>query len=330
MPEVILLRAGRMVSIVLLLQSEGKLTSKQLAERLEVTERTILRDMEELSGAGVPVYAERGPQGGWLLTEGYRAGLTGLHADELAALLLSSQGEALGDLGQRQSLEAGMRKLMAAATDAARRNIEMVQSKIHIDGAGWHAKKYGKEQHPFLPIVQEAVWEERELRIAYDRDGAAGDRVLRPLGLVAKRNVWYVVALTEENELRTFRLSRLKSAELLAERFHAPEDFNLAAYWERSLADFKERLPRYPAVLRVKKQLLRHLEAERYVLSVQVAAEAAAEGWAKVKVEFETPESACKIIMSYGAGMEALEPPALRKLIVDEIEALRVVYWNRA
>ncbi|REK71423.1 helix-turn-helix transcriptional regulator [Paenibacillus paeoniae] len=324
------MRAGRLVSIVLLLQSEGKLTSKQLAERLEVTERTVLRDMEELSGAGVPVYAERGPQGGWLLTEGYRSSLTGLHSDELTALLLSSQGEALSDLGQRQSLEAGLRKLLAATTDTARRNAELVRSKIHIDGAGWHAEKYGKEQHPLLPIVQEAVWEERELRIAYERDGAVTDRVLRPLGLVAKRNVWYVVAWTEEEEIRTFRISRFRSAELLLGGFRPPESFNLAAYWERSLAEFKVQLPRYPAVIRLKPNLMRRLESERYVLSVRPEAEKDAEGWTKADVEFETLESACQIMMSYGAGMEALEPAELRKMVIDEIEALRVVYWNRA
>ncbi|MFF2886545.1 helix-turn-helix transcriptional regulator [Paenibacillus sp. NPDC057967] len=324
------MRAGRLMSIVLLLQSEGKLTSKQLAERLEVTERTVLRDMEELSSAGVPVYAERGPQGGWLLTEGYRSSLTGLHADELTALLLSSQGEELGDLGQRQSLEAGLRKLLAATTDTARKNAELVRSKIHIDGAGWHAEKYGKDQHPHLPIVQEAVWEERELRIAYDRDGVSSDRVIRPLGLVAKRNVWYVAALTEAEDVRTFRISRLRSAELLPNGFRPPEAFNLAAYWERSLADFKGQLPRYPAVVRLKNSLLRRLESERYVLSMRQEEADDTSGWTTARVEFETLESACQIIMSYGAGMEALEPSVLRKMVMDEIEALRVVYWNRA
>lgn len=325
------MRAGRLVSIVLLLQAEGKLTSKQLAERLEVTERTVLRDMEELSSAGVPVYAERGPQGGWLLTQGYRSSLTGLHADELTALLLSSQGEALGDLGQRQSLEAGLRKLLAATTDTARRNAELVRSKIHIDGAGWHAEKFGKVQHPLLPVVQEAVWEERELRIAYERDGAEYDRIIRPLGLVAKRNVWYVAALTAEDETRTFRVSRLRTAELLPGGFRPPEGFNLAEYWERSLTEFKVQLPRYPAVIRIKTNLLRQLKSERYVLSVQQEEDSTAgEGWTTARVEFETLESACQIMMSYGAGMEALEPSALRKMIMDEIEALRVVYWNRA
>ncbi|RJE87605.1 YafY family transcriptional regulator [Paenibacillus sp. 1011MAR3C5] len=324
------MRAGRLMSIVLLLQSEGKLTSRQLAERLEVTERTVLRDMEELSSAGVPVYAERGPQGGWLLTEGYRSSLTGLHADELTALLLSSQGDALGDLGQRQSLEAGLRKLLAATTDAARRNAELVRSKIHIDGAGWHSEKYGKEQQPLLPIVQEAVWEERELNVAYERGGVVTERSIKPLGLVAKRHVWYVAALTEEDEMRTFRISRFRSAELLPGGFRPPDGFSLAEYWERSLAEFKVQLPRYPAVVRMKTRLLRQLESERYVLSVRQEGAEGTDGWTTARVEFETLQSACQIMLSYGAGMEALEPAALRKMVMDEIEALRVLYWNRA
>ncbi|RIX49397.1 YafY family transcriptional regulator [Paenibacillus nanensis] len=320
------MRGGRLVSIVLLLQSEGKMTSKQLAERLEVTERTILRDMEELSAAGVPVYAERGPQGGWRLTEGYRASLTGLHADELAALLLSSQGDTLSELGQQGALEAALRKLMAGTTEAARESAKAARSKLHIDGAGWHAHagRGGLERHPLLPVVQEAVWEERALRIAYERDGERKERIIEPLGLVVKRNVWYVVAMTEEQELRTFRISRLSSAESLPRRFSPPADFELAAYWERSLADFKERLPRYPAKLRIKSAVLQRLNAERFVSAVETVRE---EGeWAEVNAMFETLESACEIILSYGAGIEALEPRELRRMVIDEIEAARMVY----
>lgn len=323
------MRAGRLVSIVLMLQSEKKLTSKQLAEQLEVTERTILRDMEELSAAGVPVYAERGASGGWMLTEGYRASLTGLHADELAALLLSSQGDTLSELGQQGALEAALRKLLAGTTEAARESAKAVRSKLHIDGAGWHAKTGGggKERHSLLPVVQEAVWEEKKLRIVYERDGERKERTIEPLGLVVKRNLWYVVAMTEEHELRTFRISRLAAAEVLPERFAPPEDFDLAAYWEQSLSHFKERLPRYPAKLRMKTPLIGRLQAERYVASAVAVSEDGE--WSDIAVVFETIESACEIILSYGGGIEVLEPHELRQMVIDEMEAARMLYLKR-
>lgn len=324
------MRAGRLISIVLLLlQSEKKLTSKQLAERLEVTERTILRDMEELSAAGVPVYAERGASGGWMLTEGYRASLTGLHADELEALLLSSQGDTLSGLGQQGALEAALRKLLAGTTEAARESAKAARSKLHVDGAGWHAKadEHGREQPALLPIVQEAAWEERRLRIVYERDGGRKERIVEPLGLVVKRNVWYVVAMTEERELRTFRISRLKEAEALSERFAPPEGFELAAYWEQSLMHFKERLPRYPAKLRMKTALIGRLRTERYVSAVEAVSDNGE--WTDAAAVFETPESACEIILSYGGGIEVLEPHELRQMVIDEIEAARMVYLKR-
>lgn len=324
------MRAGRLVSIVLLLQAEGRLTSRQLAERLEVTERTILRDMEELSASGVPVYSERGARGGWQLTEGYRTGLTSLHADELAALLVSSQDHPLRELGQQEALDAALRKLLAGTGDAARESAKAVRRKLHIDGAGWHAQGGGsvKEQPPLLPVVQEAVWEEKSIRIVYEREGKRTERVVRPLGLVVKRNVWYVVAVNEEDELRTFRLSRLAEAEALPMRFAPPADFDLAAYWETSLSDFKERLPRYPARVRVRTDRLGRLRAERYVFSIDVERES--EGWTEARVLFETMESACDILLGCGSAAEALEPPELRRRVADEIDAARVLYWRGA
>ncbi|MEK3883027.1 YafY family protein [Paenibacillus sp. PL2-23] len=331
------MRAGRLVSIVLLLQAEGRLTSKQLAERLEVTERTILRDMDELSASGIPVYSERGAQGGWQLTEGYRTGLTGLHADELAALLVSSQDHPLRELGRQEALDAALMKLLAGANESARESAKAVRRKLHIDGASWHSSGAGRagdgrEQPPLLPILQEAVWEERAVRMCYDSDkeGGRAARIIRPLGLVVKRNVWYVVALNEEGEPRTFRISRMLDAEALPARFEPPGDFELAAYWESSLSDFKKRLPRYPARVRVQTALLRRLEGERYVSSVSVAAQSEREGWAEAEVLFETMESACGILLRYGSGIEALGPPELRGLIEDEIEAMRVLYWKGA
>lgn len=333
------MRASRLVSIILALQNQGKMTARQLSEQLEVSERTILRDMEELSASGVPVYAERGKEGGWLLVEGYRTTLTGILADELAALLVASRPELLSDLGRGQQLEAALQKLLAAATEAARSGAEAVRRKLHIDGAGWQPNRQRSEPAVCLAAVQEAVWQERELRIDYMREGAEKIRIVQPLGLVAKRGIWYLVADTAEDGMRTFRISRLLRAEALPGTFAMPEGFDLAAYWESSLERFREQLPRYPAKLKVRADVMKRLEAQRFVavLSSQAACVEASEAcdgkvngeaceWLLAEVEFDTAESACEIVLGFGARVEVLEPPELRKLVRDEIRHASMVY----
>ncbi|OUS68623.1 hypothetical protein B1748_33330 [Paenibacillus sp. MY03] len=334
------MRASRLVTILLLLQNRGKMTARELSEQVEVSERTILRDMEELSASGVPVYAERGKEGGWLLTEGYRTSLTGIHADELAALLFASRTDLLSDLGHERQLQAAMQKLLAAATDSARSGAEAARRKLHIDGAGWHPNRQQREPAPCLAAAQEAVWAERQLRIAYMRDGAQKSRIVTPLGLVAKRDVWYLIAGTEGDGIRTFRVSRLLEAEVLADCFKPPAGFDLAAYWEASLEQFRERLPRYPAKLGISPTVLGRLEAERFVKVLRV--EDAEPGtnerrnvrdqlineaeWLVAEVEFETPESACGIVLSYGGRMQVLEPPELLRRVQDEIRSASMLY----
>jgi predicted DNA-binding transcriptional regulator YafY len=334
------MRASRLVSIILSLQNHGKMSARQLSEQLEVSERTILRDMEELSASGVPVYAERGKEGGWLLAEGYRTTLTGIHADELAALLVASRPEPLSDLGRGHQLEAALQKLLAAATESARSGAETVRRKLHIDGAGWQPDRQRSEPAACLAAVQEAVWQERALRIAYMRDGAEKVRRVHPLGLVAKRGVWYLVAGTEKEEPRTFRISRLLWAEALPEIFETPVGFDLAAYWESSLERFREQLPRYPAKLRVRADAMKRLETQRFVAvrsSHAAEAEAGWTGdghvntervadWVFVEAEFETPDSACEIVLGFGGRIEVLEPPELRRLVKDEIRSASMVY----
>ncbi|MBH5319984.1 YafY family transcriptional regulator [Paenibacillus sp. GSMTC-2017] len=319
------MRASRLLSIVLLLQSEGKMSSKQLAERLEVNVRTILRDMDELSSSGVPVYSERGQHGGWQLSEGYRTSLTGIHPDELAALLVSSQAEPLSDLGQLKQLDTAMQKILAATTEAARSNAAAVRKKIHIDGASWYASSNqvisGKS---LLAVVQEALWQNRALKLTYQREEMQVERTVLPLGLVAKRSIWYLVAKTSEDELRTFRISRLLSVEVLPDSFTPPSDFDLALYWQQSLVQFKESLPRYPARIKLKQSQLQRLQNERFV-AIGIA-RSVQEGWLEADVTFETIDSACEMILSYGARIEVLEPADLRQLVMDEIETMRMVY----
>jgi predicted DNA-binding transcriptional regulator YafY len=315
------MRAGRLIAIVLLMQNNGKMTSKTLAEKLEVSERTIIRDMESLSEAGVPVYAERGLHGGWVLSEGYRTNLTGMHTDELVSVLIASHSALLGDLGIEGQYDAAVQKLLAASPAEVSRGAALARQKIHIDGAGWHQMQ---ESMPFLSAAQEAVWEERLLRLLYQRVDGAAERIIRPLGLVAKRSVWYLVGEVE-GEMRTYRISRLLGAEVLEERFDRPADFDLAAYWEQSMGEFKQRLPQYPATVRLDESVLARLSKERYVKVIE-SKPSERQGWLTAEVEFQTLSSACEIILSYGSRIQAFEPDELREKVMTEVKAMNELY----
>ncbi len=298
------------------------MTSRELANKLEVSERTIFRDMEALSTSGIPVYAERGSGGGWLLSEGYRTNLTGMKAEEILSLLLTNPSNLLDDLGIKDHFDAAFQKLLAASPAAIKINAEMVRQRILVDGAGWHQSK---ESFEHLSTVQEAVWEERQLSIKYRRDEETVERIVNPLGIVAKRNVWYLIA-ESSGDMRTYRISRLTDATTLEERFERPDDFDLEQYWEQSTQQFKKNLPRYPARLRLHQKLHSRIGQERYakILCTEEASDASE--WSELDIEFQTLNSACEIILSYGSLVEVLAPEELRVKVVSEVRATAAIY----
>ncbi|WP_332258144.1 helix-turn-helix transcriptional regulator [Paenibacillus sp. HW567] len=298
-----------------------KITARELAQTLEVSERTILRDMESLSASGVPVLAERGRDGGWMLSEGYRTSLTGMKPQEIGSLLLTADTAILNALGIQEDFSSAARKLEAASSKLPDSPLAYLNQRIHIDGAGWHPSS---ESYPFLSLLQEALWENRQVKISYMRDGECKERLISPLGLVAKRGVWYVVAGTE-GEFRTFRVSRLASAEITEETFARPEGFELAAYWEQSTALFKSALPRFPAKLLVNGRAMEELERERYV-SITNSSAAAQPEWLSVDAEFNTLDSACRIVLSLSPDVIAVAPGELVGRIVSTLAETATLY----
>jgi len=316
-------RADRLLNLLLLLQNRGKMSSRQLAELLEVSERTIVRDIEALSAAGIPVYAERGSRGGWVLADSYRTNLTGMRPEEIVSLLLANHNELLKDLGIQGDFQAAYQKLLAAAPAPIRQDAELIRERLHIDGAGWHASE---EAFPWLSAVQEAVWAQRKLRIRYRKEEGITERIIHPLGLVAKRNVWYVAAEQEpDGELRTFRISRLEEASLLDETFMRPEGFDLAAYWEQSTARFKSELPRYVARVRTTEAGLDRLRKERFIKVLQVE-NSDNQGQILAEVDLQTLDWACGVILRIGRDAEVLEPQELRERMISEAQAILALY----
>ncbi|HEV8190152.1 MAG TPA: YafY family protein [Ktedonobacterales bacterium] len=320
------MRADRLLSILMLLQVHRKMTAFDLARRLEVCERTIHRDMEALGVAGVPVLAERGAGGGWRLLEGYRTNLTGLNEVEVQALFLTKPPRLLADLGLEKASDAALLKLLAALPALQRNGAEYVRQRIHVDVAGW---RQSEETVPLLPALQEAVWQERKLRFTYRRgDGVAVERVVDPLGLVAKGSIWYLVAAVE-GEPRSYRVSRVQAAEIVDEECARPLGFDLASFWGESTAQFSAHLPRYSATLRVEASVLPRLRTGGWYTRVEREEAPDADGWVQVVVQFEDEHGAREYALSFGPRLEVLEPLELREQVSRAAEGIVALYAGR-
>jgi predicted DNA-binding transcriptional regulator YafY len=230
-------KADRLISLLLLLQSRRQCSARVLAERLEVSERTIYRDVDALGAAGVPVYAERGASGGIVLADGYRRALTNFSEDEIRALFVSGGASPLADLGLESGFNRALEKLHGGLASVQQRAAEKSRSRVHLDTRRWNQPE---PPRALLTALRRAVWDDRRLRIRYeDRKKAASTRVVDPLGLVSKAGVWYLVARGGE-ELRSFRVERICGADELAEHFERPEEFDLERYWSESSARFAQ------------------------------------------------------------------------------------------
>jgi predicted DNA-binding transcriptional regulator YafY len=319
------MRADRLLSILLLLQVHRRLTARELAERLEVSERTIHRDMEALSSAGVPVVAERGKGGGWSLLEAYQTTLTGLNLAEIQALFLPKPSHLLADLGWHQAFEGALIKLLAALPAMYRQQADAVRQRIHLDLTGWHL---WEEEMSAFPTLQEAIWQERQLHLSYERsDRIIVERLVAPLGLVAKGSVWYLVAAVE-GDVRSYRISRVRSATIMDQPCTRPGDFNLANYWQQSSADFKANLPRYVVTVRVALELLPRLRYAGRFARLEQVNPPDTDGWVTLSLRFDVEEQACEYVLGFGANMEVVEPLELRDRVLQRALQLIAFYTH--
>ncbi len=317
------MRADRLLSIVLLLQVHRHLTSRDLAGRLEVSERTIHRDMDALSVAGIPVVAERGTNGGWSLLGEYRTNLTGLNEAEVQSLFVTRPSRLLADLNLEKAAEGALLKLLAALPSIYRRGAEYARQRIYVDVAGWNR---AEETVPLLHVLQDAIWQERKVRMTYGQsECGAVERLADPLGLVAKGSVWYFVAAIEE-EVRSYRVSRVQNVELTDAPCVRPPNFNLAEFWEQSAAQFRANLPRYQAIVRARQEIIPRMPYAGRFARIEGVGEADAEGWVRVSLRFDVEEMACEYALSFGTQLEVLEPPALREKVISLAES--VVAFN--
>lgn len=320
------MRADRLLSLLMLLQARGRMTAEELAKKLEVSERTVYRDLSALGMAGVPVYAERGPGGGCGLIEGYRTNLTGLTETEVHTLFMAGAPALLNDLGLGRSLEGAVLKLLAALPVAFRENVERARQRIHIDAFGW---SHSDEPVPFLAAVQDAVLRDRRLHITYRKgSGEVVDRLVDALGLVAKSTIWYLVGAVG-GQTRIFRVSRILDATITDELCVRPDGFNLADYWRTWSAEFSASLSRYPVVVRIKAETLPQLpQAVGAWITplIEQADEPDTTGAIRVTLTFESLEHARTRMLSWGALMEVIEPRELRESVIEFATRIAALY----
>lgn len=318
------MRGDRLLSILLQLQAGGRLTARELADRLEVSERTIHRDVEALSGAGVPVYAERGRGGGIALLDDYRTDLTGLTSDEARALFSFGGPQVAGQLGLGSDLEAALRKLLAALPAAQRIGAQRARERLLVDTSPWGLSADGTNLAP----LQDAIWADRRLRIRYRRgEGTPVERVIDPLGLVAKAGTWYVLAETE-GQTRVYRVSRIEDVTEIGETFTRPPGFDLAGAWAAAQADFEARAPGYPAIVRVAPDhvgLVLRVAGGR-LQEPATRLPAGRDGWPRFELLFPAMGAARAVLLSCGPAVEVLGPHELRAELAAMARAVLLLY----
>lgn len=318
------MRADRLLAILLILQRGGRVTAGDLARRLEVSERTIYRDLEALGAAGIPVYAEPGRNGGVRLVGGYRTDLTGLSTAEAELLPLLGLSDVFAGLDVGPSLRRTESKVLMALPEDQRHRAEQSRRRIYVDLSRWwdHA-----EAVPHLATVVEAVFAGRRLRMTYRRggDGKEVRRTVDPFGLVVQGGTWYLVARARKREVRTYRASRVLSAEVMAEPTEIPDDFDLPTFWATRKEEFHMTRQGYQVVARARPGVVRALARDHHAASL-VVREPERNGWSTVEFTFITRWAALERLLGFGPNVVVHEPDELRVLLRDAVRRTAELY----
>ncbi|NUR72982.1 MAG: YafY family transcriptional regulator [Hamadaea sp.] len=310
------MKSERLIALLFTLQARRSATAGQLAAILEVSERTILRDVAALQASGVPLYSEPGRGGGIRLLDGWRTRLDGLTGPEAAALFVAGVPAALADLGLAGAASTAQAKLLATLPADARERAQELGERFHLDAPGWFHRD---EDLPCLADVAAAVWDRQRLIIRYERGSRVVERIADPLGLVLKAGIWYAVARTD-GAYRTYRVSRIRSADRVGEQFDRPEGFVLAEYWAQSAAEFDRSILHATVRVRVPGRVLpdlaRHL-GRTSVEGLGAIGPPGSDGWVEVELLVETVHIAHHQLIALAPDVEVLDPPELRAALAE-------------
>lgn len=325
------MRAERLLTILLLLQRHGRMTAQHLADKLNVSERTIYRDIDALALAGIPVFAEKGPHGGFGLVDGYRTRLTGLTETQVRALMVSGDGGPLADLGLDDALRGAVLKFLAAVPDPQRERLEQHARRVYVDATPWFADN--RSTSPHLSVLQDAVFDNQRVTMTYDRGKGAYTQDIEPYGLVTKDNLWYVVAKTQRG-MRTFRVSRIVEVKAQDSYFVLPDNFDLAAYWQQHSRQFERSIPAYPARVRFRETALDTFKewfilyetVQDYQALLERAEPSDVPGWCEVTMHFDSLHHARMDLLMLGDQVQVVEPAELRDAMRDIIQPMATLY----
>ncbi|MFD5401890.1 helix-turn-helix transcriptional regulator [Streptomyces griseorubiginosus] len=322
------MRAARLIKMVLLLQSRHSMTAAELAQELEVSERTVTRDAQALSEAGVPVYADRGRAGGYRLIGGYRTRLTGLARGEAEALFLSGVPGALREMGLEDAASAARLKVSAALLPSLSDASRTAAQRFHLDAPNWFTEPKAPE---LLPAVAEAVWGDRRVTARYRGQEREVERELEPYGLVLKAGVWYVCArVVEGGSFRVYRIDRFTAVEARADRFVRDEEFDLPGFWAERAAQFARSILRAEVVVRLSGDGVRRLPYAVDPTAVREALAAAGapdeDGWLTLTLPVESEQVAHAQLLSLGPEVEVLAPESLRARVAEDARRLGRLY----
>ncbi len=304
--------ASRLLSTLMLLQVRGRMNAPDLARELEVSVRTVYRDIDQLSAAGIPVVADRGREGGYQLLNGFRTQLTGLTQAEAEALMLAGLPGPAAELGLAERMSTARLKLMAALPSGMR--AERVATRFHLDVTGWFR---ATEPVALLPRVAGAVWSERFLKIRYRQGGDSNEARIAPLGLVLKAGVWYLVA-QKGSSYRTYKASNILAVDSLDETFARPADFDLAAYWTRSSREYELGSYRAYATIRLSprgRTLINLLGSYVEAAVVKSAGQPDRQGWLQCTIPVESGDFGIRELLRLGEDLEVLAPAPLRNQV---------------
>lgn len=312
------MRADRLLSIILLLQTRGKMTAAELAGELEVSRRQILRDLDALSLAGIPVYSESGRGGGIALIDEYRTSLTGLNQFEVQSLIVMNNNHALREVGLGNAADQLLMKLLASLPNAQRSTAARIQQRLLIDPTWWW---HDPDMPPFWDDLQKAVYEDYMIEATYENySGEIGERVLAPYSLVCKSSLWYLIA-ERNNEFRTYRISRFHSIHILDSTFTRRSDFDLPEYWKIHLKGFVEDFSDHNYIFRIHPDLITTLNSllpGRW----KVSGGADVRGWLTVSINLDSDLMAEMLAFGLAGSVEILEPAGLMEKILERARKL--------
>ncbi|MCI6275442.1 MAG: WYL domain-containing protein [Clostridium sp.] len=318
------MKADRLISILMLLQIHNQLTASNLAKRLEVSVRTIYRDIESLSSLGIPIFTDRGSNGGIKLLGDYKTTLSGLSNNELYSLFAPISDKILEDLGIEKVHENTLLKLLGGSSQNQIDEIKNFQNYIYIDMQTWSENPI-KIDKDILSILQNGIWKHTILKIIYRKPNETKEVILKPLGLVCKRGIWYLIG--ENNDIiKTYKVINIEYATSTNKSFNRPNDFNLEEYWKLSTDNFKSNIPKYTFTFKVNNSIINHIKERQCINIINTVVES---DKIYLDISFEAMFQGVEFAFAYGNDIEIIHPvEAIAELRKKSLEIINLYSNN--